>query len=781
METGQHGPKPIPPNQLRPPYDNRVPNEPIYAATVPLQLQRGLPPGDPLRPRVPLYAVAATTTPKRRVKRASLACNSCRQLKAKCDENVPCINCSTRGIHCEYQNVPPKSDDIKVLETLEAILARLSNIEESISSPGLAQSAEEPIARDNVPDCNQYSQGMTTTSPEELSAPYEESGLETPVSVEQAQEVKQENMQEDPAYELSMFSVLEWPSVRKLMPNSSSQVDHASVLPRRDADEAIRPSVASPDSPIHGWSQASTLTPPPSNDWHRGNLSAKQDPRWNPQTVRRYVQSFKDNVLNLYPVIAPTELDDMTTAFLRTEICTGCPPEARTAGQKRKRSFVADERYTSTLIPNHGRPLRTEEDALILLVLALGQLCLRRGEISDVAGDTKTRSRSHFQPTPNSPTSPEEDRNGGIHASVSRQSSFPGGMPDLDYFTLAMGTGQVSGSCQHQHKHVCNHICIHLLAGLFYASLGRLPESWSYVSLASRKIQAVVERSLCRITGSTMDGSYAGESTEDNQLIFDFWICLGLESEIIITLPLPPSGLRQYEGQMPSYPNLKLATDRGAPEHTMQCYAAQLYLRKQLVFVHNPFSCTNREDAIAELQRTLKDSRHMWVPQGSQWKDGDLPPSDAPSAYLRSKYWLLQFVLYLPFLKDVLEKPRPLYAWSSFNSNENKTNLSRISYAELALKALIESTQAFRGLEKHHLIILGLPWTAQTQYENLLVLTACYMNDTLRKFIGQEILRTLFTWAIYSFKIIAYPTNTLRAAMSNLIRLAGDLGFTHGD
>ncbi|KAI1382598.1 uncharacterized protein F4822DRAFT_435427 [Hypoxylon trugodes] len=744
----------------------------------------GAPPKD-YGPRAPLYPVA---TAKRRAHRASQACDSCRELKAKCNEGRPCENCQDRGVECHYQDLLEKPKDRTILDAIKSLEARLTETFQA----ELKKIILAPPVRDQCP------KDVATASLEGLPTRHEKPDFEAPLSVEQTRGAIPENI----------HAVLESRSVRKLMQDSSSQVGYGSVLPGRDTDEAIRPSVAA--SPIDGWSQASTLTPPPSNDWHGGNLNAKQNPRWNPETVERYVQSFKHNVLDVYPFIDPIELDDMISAFLRTEICAASPFEARTAGQKRKRSFVA-ERYSP--IPNHGRLLQTEEYALCLLVLALGQLCIRRDEISDAAEDSKARSRNHFRPSPNSPTSPEEDRNGGTHARASRRSSLPsavlmraspypysgvpnqGGMSNLDYFTLAMGTGQMSRFCQCQH--VCNHVSIHLLVGFYYASLGRLPESWSYISLASQRIQAIVPCTLDRILRYQIGSSYAGESTKDNQLILDFWICLGLEGDILVTLPMPPSGLRQHEAQMP-YPNLKLATSRGVPRHAIESYIAQLYLRKQLALVHDSFKhtkFTSREDAIKVLQGALKDTRdtkQTWVPQGSRWKDGDPPTKDAPSARLRAMYWITQIVLYIPFLRVVLESeavpanlypvPPPVDTWigPDVDDVKIKQDTRTISYAKLAIEALVENTRAFHGIDRSHLVILNLLNMAHTQCKNLLILAACSYDPILSEFIDRETLRTLFDWTISLIQMIPYPSSELVAQTRNLIHAEKHLGFTHG-
>lgn len=209
-----------------------------------------------------------------------------------------------------------------------------------------------------------------------------------------------------------------------------------------------------------------------------------------------------------------------------------------------------------------------------------------------------------------------------------------------------------------------------------------------------------------------------------------------------MTLPLslPRSDLQQYEAKMP-YPNLELATNRGFSMHSMQCYAAQLYLRKQLAFVGNPLKSTrytNREDAITELQETLKDSRHKWVPQSLQWKDGDPPPKDALSARLRAKYWDLQVLLYLPFLNVVLEGgdiPLDLYRITSLGSLvDNTNNMScatqtdrGISYVKLAIQALIQSTAAYHSLDRQALanFYFYLPTMAHTYVIILSLLLIC--------------------------------------------------------
>ncbi|GKT91243.1 C6 zinc finger domain-containing protein [Colletotrichum tofieldiae] len=62
-----------------------------------------------------------SSTAKRKATRASQACDSCRQLKAKCDETKPCKSCREKGVECKYRDPIPKAIDKGQTDILEAI------------------------------------------------------------------------------------------------------------------------------------------------------------------------------------------------------------------------------------------------------------------------------------------------------------------------------------------------------------------------------------------------------------------------------------------------------------------------------------------------------------------------------------------------------------------------------------------------------------------------------------------------------------------------------------
>ena len=89
---------------------------PAYIPQSPMQINEpygqsayGTPGLPPPRQDYAAYATPLATTQKRKAQRAAQACDSCRNLKAKCDEGRPlCTTCKERGFTCVYRDPPPK-------------------------------------------------------------------------------------------------------------------------------------------------------------------------------------------------------------------------------------------------------------------------------------------------------------------------------------------------------------------------------------------------------------------------------------------------------------------------------------------------------------------------------------------------------------------------------------------------------------------------------------------------------------------------------------------------
>lgn len=93
------------PPQYPPP--QQLPQSPMGTPGTPFEGGMFPPSRDPYN-SVTYPTTTAANTAKRKAQRASQACDSCRALKAKCDESKPCSSCKEKGTDCNYRDPPPK-------------------------------------------------------------------------------------------------------------------------------------------------------------------------------------------------------------------------------------------------------------------------------------------------------------------------------------------------------------------------------------------------------------------------------------------------------------------------------------------------------------------------------------------------------------------------------------------------------------------------------------------------------------------------------------------------
>jgi len=251
-------------------------------------------------------------------------------------------------------------------------------------------------------------------------------------------------------------------------------------------------------------------------------------------SVWKYVQSYKDNIQNMHPLIIPRELDAMVRIFLDSlkENATKTKPplpmgiarwvaplpgsQAEGSG-KRKRSPVPEGSGDFSL-PKTPKPTfqRSINNALVLLVLALGKICLVKDK--KIPDGVPVSEPSHASPVVRNgvPASPlhgsppsygghssglPSPKDAGDRSSASRRASFQGSggpsvkpatslkrnldvIPGLDYFAYATDIlgGQLAGTS-------LRHIHAYILAGLYHGQLGRVMESYAYIKEAGWALQ----------------------------------------------------------------------------------------------------------------------------------------------------------------------------------------------------------------------------------------------------------------------------------------------------
>jgi hypothetical protein len=260
-------------------------------------------------------------------------------------------------------------------------------------------------------------------------------------------------------------------------------------------------------------------------------LVAVQTPDFSEGQVWKLVKSFQDNIQNMHPLIIPKELNAMVKLFLdsiqqHTRQSKGAvakfvatPASQSETGSKRKRSPAPDGAESPSASPKAtGKPMfqRSINNALVLLVLALGKICLCKDKIPDVVPISEPLhgsplARNGYPASPIQGFSPSyashshsaglpSPKEGAERPGASRRSSLQGAgssaktgtslrrnmdvIPGLDYFAFATDIigAQVAGTS-------LRHIHAWLLAGLYHGQLGRVVESYAYIKEAGYAMQ----------------------------------------------------------------------------------------------------------------------------------------------------------------------------------------------------------------------------------------------------------------------------------------------------
>lgn len=322
--------------------------------------------------------------------------------------------------------------------------------------------------------------------------------------------------------------------------------DHA------DSTPGDTPSNVSSPAAGEEWGQIGGLTPPanpgnPAPEISRGGISAEGMPDFSREHVYSLVKSYNDNINIMHPILVPSQLNALVEQFLKSipesqakplQISTlvaghgghpapvfagftgGVYKNPESPGNKRKRSpGSGDYPEVPAMVEfKPGHPFRSISSALVLLVMALGQICLWKGKIPEPVPDKEPDSsfgsspiiRNGLPPSPlqsspslSTPMGMASPRDGDKIYPRSRRTSLEGGIiprtssglkmknldviPGLAYFALAtdvLGNQLAGNSLQHVHANI--------LAGLYHGQLGRVMESHGYIAAACRSLQIIL-------------------------------------------------------------------------------------------------------------------------------------------------------------------------------------------------------------------------------------------------------------------------------------------------
>ncbi|EXL39184.1 hypothetical protein FOCG_18203 [Fusarium oxysporum f. sp. radicis-lycopersici 26381] len=424
--------------------------------------------GYPSIPHEPFYSVYSLSgSAKKKNNRASQACDSCRHLKAKCDEMKPCRTCKEKGVECKYRDPVPKATDKAQADILEG----LGSVQTSLNSimSGLGPSDQKltnvesllveliaKLTRTTEPSADDEYKCAPASPYVDNSASvdryYNNTDRDHPSSKPMPLRMMAEDEMEvepgppvppgEPAIPINHTTLagllLEWPSIRELTKHHVeregvryiseypiSQEQNRGVLTVYGRGEDAHPSrqvreptdhgnldmaddasdMASP-SPAADWGQIGGLSPPDQVEY-KGGVLVDVNPDFSEPKVWAYVESFKENILNMHPIIQPKLLDYWVRHFLNnlpesqprsakpqiskpTFAVGGGSQTEDVVGSKRKRSPGPDGSEPPPPAPSRtGRPDRSIHTALVLTVLALGKVCLHRDKVPDAVHPTE--------------------------------------------------------------------------------------------------------------------------------------------------------------------------------------------------------------------------------------------------------------------------------------------------------------------------------------------------------------------------------------------------------
>ncbi|PNP54017.1 hypothetical protein FNYG_15648 [Fusarium nygamai] len=325
----------------------------------------------------PFYDDYSSSGPaKKKKNRASQACDSCRQLKAKCDETKPCKTCKEKGVECKYRDPVPKATDkaqADILEGLDSVQTSLNSIlshlgrfdqrlikMESLLPKHLATSARK--TESSVED--EYKRAPASpyvANGASVDPYYNDVHRDHPSSEPMPLRMMAEDEMEvepgppvppgEPAIPINHTTLagllLEWPSIRELTKHHVeregvryiseypiSQEQNRGVLivygrgedshPSRhvreptdhgNLDMADDSSDMASSSPAADWGQLGGMSPPDQVE-HKGGVLVDGSLDFSEPKVLAYVESFKKNILNMHPIIQPNLLDYWVRHFL---------------------------------------------------------------------------------------------------------------------------------------------------------------------------------------------------------------------------------------------------------------------------------------------------------------------------------------------------------------------------------------------------------------------------------------------------------------------------------
>ncbi|KAH8701177.1 hypothetical protein GQ44DRAFT_832052 [Phaeosphaeriaceae sp. PMI808] len=505
-------------------------------------------------------------------------------------------------------------------------------------------------------------------------------------------------------------------------PEGSTYSNVSSPAPRKD------------DHPLSDQSDSSTINGNLYQESTRfeGGLGLDGRPNFEAQVLWQLHGSYMQNMHSLHPFLDPRKIYIMIEEF--SEQANAMPIPGR-PGIKRERS-------TS----HFGEPCflggaieRSLRNAIVLLILALGKVCLYKGKVlpapQDASSATAKRARGYTQDFPR--------HNAGFdHESSEDRPSNIEVLPGMAYFAYAT---DILG---YQHSgNTAAHAQAMILATLYLNQYSRVLESWSWIERACSITKLLIKpdyNELRRDTYLDIKASLSSSERYRLKLIMRIcWTCMQLGSDIRAELAtLPASSASGYQNDI-MYPEGFFEEE----ETSMMIISLRVILNES----HNAlygnsgrksFDVSNLRE-VANYARSHVDMLESWrklLPLGLAWKDDDPPATDLKIARLRAKYYGGLYMILRPYLRIAIHTFTPLPQQNLLAATADLAEDQRqvIETACQCIDAAIRSTIAFdrvganpdssyeefQSTRTERLVVTNIFGTLHAQFGNIIVLTA---------------------------------------------------------
>ncbi|KAF7139663.1 hypothetical protein CNMCM5793_007262 [Aspergillus hiratsukae] len=609
---------------------------------------------------------------------SSKACDQCRTRKAKCDEGRPaCSHCKENNLICVYKEVPPNKQEKAAQQILDKIQYLEDKLDERLTHFQAVQmehgvtlakiSHEVGVKESKILAVKAAARSMQPKQTDRLLKPSAANPLLElePKNGEGMQQLEPnepagQSYVEGEDGELSIpvehttaaHKLLSWPSIKNLLYPREYDEDYVMrkeeirglirIYGRGEGDDTsedrMSPTPLTSSNSSSGWDDTHQASP--SSPWtqsaHPSGFPQKLKDRgvdefgnlWaDPETIRRYHQSYLEHMHKLHPFLDQSDLEKKIEMFIKfhcaSKTSVGSTPTATgdmPRGAKRKRSCetLQGAAYDFPTSAMSRRIEKSIDNAVLLLVLAVGSICEAGPPVPGPVTDTPPDFRKEWIPSPPTrsilspagsdmilpaqgsfytsdphaiPSSPPTDSRRSVGRQSESSSPSPANqdlrnidvIPGFSYYAYAT---QILGGLQGANK--LPHVQATLLAGLYAGQLAHPFQSHGWIFQAGRACQILIKG-----YDQMQDGP------QKDLYNFAYWTCLQLESDLLAELDLPASGISCAASRI-SLPKghftLALPNEISAPSTMMMFfYSAQIHLRKVLNRVHTDLYKVDRE------------------------------------------------------------------------------------------------------------------------------------------------------------------------------------------